>query len=206
MKMENRVFGRLLPDEERKLREFLDEHAFLFDDMLFRPGSCTYNAAVLTYEDGVTDDEFYLPEALLSFSFSYFDVSVEHLEDCCGYYNSEEQKLVIDPDHYKESTILHEMIHLHEDILLEEAPYYRDCVFFALYKSLQKNIPDLDEILEEYSHLSIMMRSYGTASAGLHSVVFLLKSFQIDIHYSWKLGTTFGYGQDEIFGQYQYTK
>lgn len=199
----NYCFGRRFSKNEEYVRDFMEEHSFLFDDMLFKAGSKTYQMIELEYEDGTKDDDFLLPDSFIGFGYEYVDVKVEPLEDCGGYYDKERQELAIDEDNMKDSVILHEMIHLHEDLLLDESPYFRDVLFFELYKSLSMKIPKLNELIEGHGHLSTMVRFNGS---GLHSLVFLLKSFEIDIYNSWKLGTTFSYGYAESLKDYEYIK
>ena len=201
MEMENVRFGIEMTEQEMEVDNFMEEHAFLFNDMLFKPDSKTYEMAVMS--DGQTEDaEMFLPECLLYFGYECFHLKVCEMDDCNGFYNHETQTLAIDSKHVTPDTILHEMIHLHEDVLLELSPYYRDVVFYELYKTVKERIPLLDEIIEQHGHLSVMTRVFG----GLHSMLFLLKSFEIDMYHSWKLGTTFGYGQADVYGEYEYRR
>ena len=98
--------------------------------------------------------------------------------------------------------ILHEMIHLHEYVLNDLPLYYHDMVYWALYKNLRNKIPDLDCIITEHAHALNENELYRTG--GLHDILFLLKSFDLDIRKGFPLGTVFGYGRVDEFKNYKY--
>lgn len=170
----------------------------LFADMLFSEGtmSHSYIAVQSSSDNGQTwfDDEIPIPEELEYFSYGFFDFHVAKIDGgSLGCFNSKEQSMTIDPDHlHDEPTILHEMIHLHEFVLNELPMFYHDAYFYCLYKSLKNQIADLDDRIEAHGHLLNEQQLY--SQGGLHDILFLLKSFDLDLKKGYKLGTVFGYG------------
>jgi len=77
----------------------------------------------------------------------YFRSYVKGTENgSAGYMQSDEKKIVIDPQYVeRKDVILHEMIHAHEMLLLEHQPsFIRDVLFYCLYKNLSEKMADLD--------------------------------------------------------------
>lgn len=198
MNMEDKWFGQILTKEQEALINFVDENGELFEDMLFSEGtiSHTYISIQSSRDGGKTwmNDEVNLPDELSYFSYSYFDFHVDKIGDSVlGCFNIEDQSLTIDPDYlHDEPTILHELIHLHEFVLNELPIFYHDVYFYCLYKSLQPQIVDLDERIEAHGHLLNEQQLY--MQGGLHDILFLLKSFDLDLKKGYKLGTIMGYG------------
>ena len=187
-------------DEEKKLLSKIDDFAINFRDMLFRHGTAT---RLLTKSNAVgnkgTKHDVYesVPNALEYFSYE-IKVSVSPLEDCAGYYDSKRKILCISSENLAEDKIiLHEMIHLHEDLLdSPDVPkYFHDCLFWALYSDLKNKISCLDEIITENAHILNEQSLYEVG--GNHDLTFLLKSFDLDIRNKYPLGTVFGYGMSE---------
>ena len=65
-------------------------------------------------------------------------------------------------------------------------------------------IPELDNIITGHAHL--LNESVLYKQGGLHDILFLLKSFDLDIRMGYPLGTVFGYGRIDIFKKYIYVK
>jgi len=63
-------------------------------------------------------------------------------------------------------------------------------------------IPQLDEIITRHAHILTGSTLY--SSGGLHDILFLLKSFDLDIRQGYPLGTIFAYGKDDEFKGYSY--
>ena len=149
-----------------------------------------------------------LPPQLKYFSYSFFHYKVENLaENTGGYYSPSKQTLCIsrkylDNERTLDRIILHEMIHLHEDVLNELPFYYHDMMYWALYSDLEKRIPKLDEIITNHAHLLTGTDLYN--KGGLHDILFLLKSFDLDIRKRYPLGTVFSYGRQNEFQHYTY--
>ena len=101
-------------------------------------------------------------------------------------------------------TILHEMIHLHEYVINGLPLYFHDMIFWALYQDLREKIPALDEIVNHHSHQ--LTQSNLQSAGGNHDLLFLLKSFDLDIRMDYPLGTVFAYGRQDLFKSYSYKK
>ena len=192
---------------EKRLVDKISEFGELFADMLFGPDSSTYELIKCQSKpqgsDVWIDDEVDLPEQLAFFSYTFFHYKVEKQESSYGYFDSSEQLLCIVPEKVEDDVVvLHEMIHLHEYVLNDLPLYYHDMVYWALYKDLRNKIPDLDCIITEHAHALNENELYRTG--GLHDILFLLKSFDLDIRKGFPLGTVFGYGRADEFKNYKY--
>lgn len=100
--------------------------------------------------------------------------------------------------------LLHEMIHLHEDLLdrvqKNLRPILRDMLCWSFYRKLKKRIPAIDEIIDDWSTFENQDALHN--AGGTHSVLFLMKSFDLDIKHGWELGTTFAYHHMVDFSKY----
>lgn len=195
-------------DEERLIDKIYDFEN-LFDDMLFKEDSITYELLKCQSKQQDsniwTDDTVQLPDALEYFSYTFFRFKVEPLDGCDGLFRYDDQTLIVTPLALdNDRTILHELIHLHEFVINEQPMYFHDMVYWALYKDLKKKIPKLDEIITGHAHLLTGSSIY--SSGGLHDILFLLKSFDLDIRMEYPLGTVFSYGRDEEFKNYTYIR
>lgn len=196
------------PDEKRlivKVGEF--EH--LFFDMLFQEGTSTYELLQCKSKpqgsDEWIDDVVDPPDELSYFSYTFFHFKVEPLDGCDGVFSHADQTLTVTSEALEDdSTILHELIHLHEFVINDLPMYFHDMVYWALYKDLKDRIPKLDEIITGHAHLLTGSSIY--SSGGLHDILFLLKSFDLDIRMGYPLGTVFAYGRDEELKGYSYMK
>ena len=172
----------------RQLSDRMDTLAPYFEDMIFEPNSATGSFTAVK-EKGLNGDEWedtFLdrPGQLEYFMYNWFALSVEDLGGSLGRFSPLEYKLSIAPECMeRDDVIAHEMIHLHEAVLDGLPTYYHDAVLYCLYKDLRSKIPDLDDRME--------------AHGGRHDILFLLKSFELDLRMGYKLGTVFGYGMDE---------
>ena len=185
--------------EEKTLCKKIDEFSDNFNDMLFRPG--TASGALLLYEkdnlDGTVcemhDDA---PDELESFNYDSIRMKVTKLDDFSGYYDEEKKLLCISSDYLSDdSVILHEMIHLHENVLNELPMYFHDSLFWALYSDLKGKLVDLDEAIREHAHILHEHSLY--KRGGNHDITFLLKSLDLDIRMGYPLGRVFGYGMED---------
>lgn len=96
------------------------------------------------------------------------------------------------------------MIHLHESVINDLPIYFHNMLYWALYQSLKQRISKLDEIITGHAHMLTESGLY--EAGGLHDVLFLLKSFDLDIRKEYDLGTVFGYGRAGMLKAYAYTK
>ncbi len=192
--------------EDKALLNRVDELGTLFDDMCFKPGTSSYE--LTKYEiknnDGtwteMSDD---LPDSLENFDYCTFIYKAAEPEDCDGYFSGEDSILCVPPD-ANDLTVLHEMIHLHECVIDQLPMYWHDMLYWALYKDLRNKIPELDEIITRHAHMLNESDLY--ALGGNHDILFLLKSFDLDIRTGYPLGTVFAYGRANDFKQYSYIK
>ncbi len=193
----NRWFGYPFSEDEIKLLHKLDEYESFFRDMIFQEG---------TASEMIDDNNIFMPEKLECFTYTWFMFKVEPLEDeTYGIYDCQTRTITIDSDSLGEdSHFLHELIHLHEHFLDSLPDYYRDFLYWSLYKDLKEKIPRLDELI--FSHGYVVTQSNLAASGGIHDILFLLKSFDLDIRMGYPLGTVFGYGRKEEFKDYEYIK
>ena len=91
---------------------------------------------------------------------------------------------------------------MYEFVVNEQPLFFHDALYWSLYSSLKKKIPGLDEIISGQAHILSSSEIYKTG--GLHDVLFLLKSFDLDIRMSYPLGTVFAYGVCDYFKCYEY--
>ena len=196
------------PDEKRLIDKIGDfEH--LFEDMIFQEGTSTYELLQCKSKpqdsDEWIDDVADLPDQLDYFSYSFFHFKVKPLEGCDGVFSYFDQTLTVTPKALEnDSTILHELIHLHEFVINDLPMYFHDMVYWALYKDLKKKIAELDDIITGHAHLLTGSTIY--SAGGLHDILFLLKSFDLDIRMGYPLGTVFAYGREDEFKAYSYIK
>ena len=92
-----------------------------------------------------------------------------------------------------------------DEFLINDQPMYmHDMLYWALYQALKEKIPKLDEIITGHAHL--LTGSMLFEEGGLHDILFLLKSFDLDISMGYPLGTVFGYGRIDDFKVYDYER
>lgn len=195
--------------QEKELVQKVYDFADLFADMLFRPGSSSYSLTQAMVTDpegnGLHTVGMSIPEELDLFDYCSYYFKVEEPSDCGGYYNHAERTLCISPELLSDdATILHEMIHLHEAVVNDLPMYFHDMLYWSLYTDLKVKIPDLDEIITQHAHILTGSTLY--AAGGLHDILFLLKSFSLDISQGYPLGTVFSYGREETFRSYSYKR
>ena len=137
-----------------------------------------------------------IPSELAEFSYQWFDFKVKSLKGRLGEFNPANQTLTVKPAALEDgSTILHELIHLHEFVIDGLPMFYHDMVYWALYKDLKKKIPRLDNLITDHAHMLTGASIY--SRGGLHDILFLLKSLELDIRMGYPLGKVFGYGLAE---------
>ena len=195
------------PLEDVELHDCLYELSKYFSDMLFEEGSSTGELLKCqsVLEDGsLQDDIIDIPDELRCFSYTYFKTKVEPMKNNrAGYFNLNEQLLCVSREYLKnDSVILHEMIHLHEYVLNTLPLFYHDTLIWTLYIDLRKKIKDLDEIISGHAHILSEQKLY--SKGGLHDILFLLKSLDLDIKMGYSLGTVCGYEEKELLKNYTY--
>ena len=96
------------------------------------------------------------------------------------------------------------MIHLYESFINELSWSRHDMLVWALFQDLREKIPALDEIVNHHSHQ--LTQANLESAGGNHDLLFLLKSFDLDIRMDYPLGTVFAYGRQDLFKGYSYKK
>ena len=185
-------------EEQKKLhdRDMLFEET-LFDDMVFAEGSSSRKLIEIKTKaensNDWVDDVMSLPDELEYYNCNWFRTQIADLEgSALGQFNGLNQTITISPKAIdSDSVLLHEMIHAHEFAVNELPMYYHDMVLWALYTDLKRKIDGIDEAISQHAHL---LNEWDIArSGGCHDILFLLKSFDLDIRQSYTLGTVFGY-------------
>ncbi|MDO5785819.1 MAG: hypothetical protein Q4P20_12230 [Eubacteriales bacterium] len=205
-------FGEWYYNEATIAERTLANRAFsfepLFEDMKFSPGTPAGELTKIGIRDagGENWTETYMdmPVSIqyASCQFVKFIVTEpENDSDAC--YNNQEQSICISPDLIDDDTVLlHEMIHFYESAVNELPLYFHDALLWSLYSDLKGKIPKLDAIITDNAHILIESTLY--TDGGLHDILFLLKSFDLDIRNGYPLGSVFGYGREERFKEYTY--
>ena len=167
-----------------------------FEDLQFKPGSIVTPFIEYMMEDE-SDEKFYTePQCeITSFDSMYCRLRVGDLEE-----NTEGQvnlvnRIMTIPEKYvdNKSVVLHEMLHVYVNELY---PELKDILIVCLYRDLEKRIPDIDDRLTMHAHINIS--EHTSLLGGEHSMLFFLKSLDLDLRCSFKLGSVCGYGRDEV--------
>ena len=194
---ERRLRQTKVTDLDRKLWEKVIQFSDFFEDMLFTPGTITYPFL----ECKISDDNgneiaptAVLPVGLHNFNYNSFYYRVREMTPpYMACFNKANYSLKVDPRHIDDDyVILHEMIHMHEFVLEIYPTYYHDAIRYSLYHDLRSKIEDLDRRMERQGH--IVMQEELAQFGGVHDLLFLLKSFDLDLRMNYPLGTVFGYG------------
>lgn len=194
-------------EEEKRLVGKVWEFGDFFDDMLFQKGSCTYDLLKIQTKDGDSwkEDVYSLPDELEYFEYEWFRYNLTPPEGSDGCFDKSTLTFSVLPEAIDNgNTVLHEMIHLHEYVINDLPMFFHDMVFWALYSKLKTHIPKLDEIVTDHAH--VLTGATLHATGGTHDILFLLKSFDLDIRMGYPLGTIFSYGREDLFKGYSYTK
>ena len=194
---ERRLRQTKVTDLDRKLWEKVIQFSDFFEDMLFTPGTITYPFL----ECKISDDNgneiaptAVLPVGLHNFNYNSFYYRVREMTPpYMACFNKANYSLKVDPRHIDDDyVILHEMIHMHEFVLEIYPTYYHDAILYSLYHDLRSKIEVLDRRMERQGH--IVMQEELAQFGGVHDLLFLLKSFDLDLRMNYPLGTVFGYG------------
>jgi len=89
----------------------------------------------------------------------------------------------------KINTLLHEMIHAYEFILEEYPINLREMLILKLYSKLKNQIKNLNSFIYLDNHFELQV----------HSILFLLKSLDLDLRLKYSLGTIYAYGRTDFF-------
>ncbi len=182
-----------------KMCDFMD----CFSDMTFCPDSITYKLIeVFEGDDSEASSSCLLPSELgIDFTYNWFKTEVKEIEGGSGRiasYDETTQTICVSPDHVEDDAVLlHEMIHLHEHVIDNFPLHYHDLVYWALYQDLRAKIEGLDDAINDHAHLLNETQLY--LNGGVHDILFLLKSFDLDMRMGYPFGTVFGYERVDRF-------
>lgn len=198
--LQNRAFNRAQTPEEEALQNRVYELDEYFSDMRFKAGTATSDfiavKAKMENSDEWQDELMPLPDVLEYFSLGAFIFSVKDAEDIdgsLGRFEPLEYRLTVAKGcENRDDVVLHEMIHLYQAVIDSLASYHHDVVLWCLYNDLRGKISDLDERIKAHGH--ILNEHSISRIGGIHDILFLLKSFDLDLRMGYKLGTVFGYG------------
>lgn len=201
--MDSTPFKKWLETASPESRDLLDrvyELSDFFGDMVFLCGTPTYEfikcQSKSSGSDEWVDDEIQLPESIKYFSYTYFTYHMADLNGYGGKFDMQDRSLTVDLSNFgNDPVLLHEMIHLHEFVINDLPMIYHDAVLYCLYKDLADKIPNLNERIEAHGH--ILNAGKIARIGGVHDILFLLKSFDLDLKMGYKLGTVFGYGMED---------
>lgn len=90
--------------------------------------------------------------------------------------------------------LLHSMIHYYEDKVNRISYHYHDILVIALYRSLSRKVEDLDDLIIEYGRIQ-NIEHMDSDIHDEHDILFLLKSFDLDIKMDLEIGTIYNNGQ-----------
>lgn len=113
---------------------------------------------------------------------------VDYDDEACGGLTSFPEKLVeISNKYNNKDTLLHEMVHVYELIL--KSYQLDDFVLLKLYDELLPKIKNLKKLMNLDKHIAFKE----------HSLLFMLKSFKLDLEFGYKLGTIYQYDREELY-------
>ena len=175
----------------------------LFDDMQFDPDSIVGPYTKVRYQQkggALVDGEIPIPHEIRYFDpqgYSYHMVPVDQME-AYGQYDFMNRSLTLREDTFGDDTVLlHEMIHMHEHAFLKADSFYREILFLSLYNDLKPKLAqegiDLDAKI--FGHANVAEAQRLTIIGGEHSILFYLKSLDLDLKMGYDLGTICGYGR-----------
>lgn len=174
-----------------------------FSDMIFDEDSIIYEYLKFMKADGTyVPGNYPLPFELGDyFTYNWFRTEVKEIESGAkfsGSYDGIRLTLRMHPDYVDDdSTLLHEMIHLHEMVINDLPWHYHDILYWALYQDLCTKIDGLDDAIKIFAHLPAESKLY--SYGGEHDILFLLKSLDLDMRMEYEFGKVLGYGYTDKF-------
>jgi predicted membrane GTPase involved in stress response len=116
-------------------------------------------------------------------------IIVKNSENYEGQCDSRSHAINISEKYKNDDTVLlHEMIHAYEGMLWQHIFFFQ-YVLIKLYKKLSEQVSKIDELIMFDQHVVNQV----------HSPLFCLKSFDLDLRLNQKLGTIYGYGREDMF-------
>ena len=168
----------------------------MVDDMTFDEGSTT---ARFLNGVGVGERRFWIPPLLCEVDYYGYAFCVEEVgvgKRVRARYDAYNHSLHIPEDELDdESVLLHEMIHLYEHRFDRFPNYFRDMVLISLYTDLKPKVLEMGEDLDVLilKSLNAVDANIVESTGGDHSILFFLKSLDLDIRKGYHLGTVFAY-------------
>ena len=180
-------------DEERSLADIVFEYSYkYFSDFRFSPNSIVkpFIEAQVIDDDGVTlyNDYDSPPGELEFFDTIVLEAYLYKVKELgggiLGQVNYQEHSITIPPEFIKDKDagkphILHEIIHIYEEVINMQFIYYHDILLFSLYDDLRKRVPDLRDRIIAHTHL--ISSEKVLLSGGEHDLLFFLKSIDLDL-------------------------
>jgi len=123
------------------------------------------------------------------------------MKDACGRCNRSQKAIFIHPipdASAMRATVLHEMIHAYEAMLLDR---YRQILCFVLREKLRGHGLTDKKFFKLLQYDDFLARSRADTMA--HSVLFMLKALALDLQLHLPLGTIHGYGREESFKHFR---
>ena len=205
IKMEYILWRHSADEREKKLyNTILDYQEEYFKDMTLQSDSILHDFLHTEFAD--EEGDFHAASSVVQMKMSsienyYYRIKIIDTPKPIGRINYKDRVIEFSPQSSEmPDVIMHEMIHAYEDSLGEHPAYYRDILFLCLYKDLSSRIENLDSYILKFSSLvdleNIQMRG------GRHSILFFLKSLDIDLRMKYEFGTTFGYGRASEWKDY----
>jgi hypothetical protein len=168
--------------------------------MRFKPGSIVekfifYQMQNVDHKEQILDCYAEVPVGLLDDHIRFYVAPLEGTTK--GTYDHEERAVTVIPESADDPVILlHEMIHVFENLLGEFHGFVPEILIFCLLREMGKKVPDLDERIEQHAHL--VHGGIVAKQAGSHGILFYLKSLDLDLRMGFKLGTVCGYNRDRF--------
>jgi len=178
--------------KEQVIHQLMQSYQYrYFKDMSLRDSRIIKQLATIYHEDGTVEiQDLQEPGSL---DILYWKVRIRTLQGFDG--RCDEKKRTIYIQHglqgeLLESAVLHEMIHAYEVDLWSS---HRDWLLLWLYRILTKKIGP------RKLHNLINDCLFSAVRQPAHSVLFLLKSLDLDLRCNKPMGFVFGYGRDGLF-------
>jgi len=151
-------------------------------NMVYNDINCL-NSIDINYEDAHLNMEIHDSLSIKGWRF----LVIENAESPgCAFYK--EKKVIIDKEYVKNDIVLlHEMIHIYNHLLICER--LDDYVLIRLYEKLQPLFKNLYDIIDLDNHIL----------NNEHSLLFLLKSLDLDFRAGFDFGTIYGYDREVLF-------
>lgn len=197
-------------EEEKRLADNVARLERLFDDMRFRPGTVADTLIVTSYINPDTNEKFEdfydVPDFFDNLSVDlYFTFKVEEgADETAGTTYTDDRIVRISPDRIDdEIVLLHEMTHVYDYLYTTINGRYRDSIFWCLYRYLSKRISNFDELIDLAGNFAF--QDHLQYSGGNHSLLFIMKTLELDIRKGFQLGTVMQYDFCDYLEDYSYT-